>query len=369
MGIYDREYYGSGQGPGPGSGPGGRPPGLARLRFMSINTWIIVINVLVFLLDAGLGSAGFTRPVLVDAADGRSGRPVLVDKDYSLRGSGGRVTEEQARGAPIGTTLIRNVYDEESREQVGVDVYTVMYPLEAYGHFSTYNFFRLEVWRLVTFQFLHSRDNIWHLFFNMFGMFVFGGMVEQYLGRKRYAAFYLMCGIAGGLAYLILNLAGWMGLSIPGVLFNDTHTPLIGASAGVFGVIMASAFIAPNSVVQLIFPPIPLKMKWFAYGYVGLAAFNLLTGGRNAGGDAAHLGGAIAGAYFIRNSHLLRDFFDVLNDSRKQGGKKRRSQTASASQAELDRILKKVHEEGLGSLSAKEKRILTQASEREAGRG
>lgn len=72
----------------------------------------------------------------------------------------------------------------------------------------------LEVWRLVSFQFLHA--NIWHVGFNMLGLYFFGSMVEQYLGRKRYAAYYLMCGLSGGVLYLILNLVGALGIPLPG---------------------------------------------------------------------------------------------------------------------------------------------------------
>lgn len=239
--------------------------------------------------------------------------------------------------------------------------------LHDFGHFSTAKAFvdftpqggailTMEVWRFLTFQFLHA-PGIWHLAMNMFGLYVFGGMVEQFLGRKKYLAFYLVCGIFGAIAYLALNLLGLTGVRMPGVLVNDPRTPLVGASAGVFGVIMACAYIAPNTVVHLLFPPIPLKMKLFAYAYVALAAFSLLIGARNAGGQAAHLGGAIAGFFFIRNSHLLLDFFDVLGDSRKRVGPR--------SRGEIDRVLAKVSRDGLASLSDKERRVLERASRRD----
>lgn len=235
-----------------------------------------------------------------------------------------------------------------------------------HGHFSTIEaIFQLEVWRLITFQFLHANLN--HVFFNMFGLFVFGGLVEQHLGSKRYVAFYLMCGIGGGLMYLLLNLCeAVFHIPIPGN-FLDPATPLIGASAGVFGVIMACAFISPNSQVLLFFA-FPLKMKTLAYGYVALSAFSLVMGSANAGGEAAHLGGALAGFYFIRNSHLLRDFFDVTGDSRKppkpkRGRAKPRERTPKLpDQREIDRILDKVHNKGIHSLSAAEKKILKKAS-------
>ncbi|GIW74412.1 MAG: hypothetical protein KatS3mg103_0934 [Phycisphaerales bacterium] len=192
-----------------------------------------------------------------------------------------------------------------------------------WGHFSTLRaLFGLEVWRFVTFQFLHA--NLLHLAFNMIGIWFLGRLVEDQLGPKKYLAFYLVCGIFGGLMYLLLNLAGTiLGVRVPGVLLNDPATPLIGASAGVFGVVMACAYIAPNAVIQLLLPPIPMRMKTFAYGYVALTAVMLLMGSANAGGEAAHLGGAIAGFYFIRNSHLLMDFFDVFKDSRKPDRRQR----------------------------------------------
>lgn len=289
MGIYDREYIRVG--PRSTSGMGG-------LRFISFNTWLILINAAVFLVQAGLPKNWPLGPQLVDA-------------------------------------------------------------ITYYGHFSTYfGFQRLEVWRLVTFQFLHG--GLMHLFFNMFGLWVFGGMVEQYLGFRRYAAFYLVCGIFGGISYLILNLLGaGLGLKLPGVLINDLHTPLVGASAGVFGVIMACAYIAPNAVVQLVFPPVPLRLKWFAYGYVAIALFNLIAQGQNAGGDAAHIGGAIAGFFFIRNAHLLRDFFDIFGDSR-QGRRVARSRPDAG---EVDRILSKLHTDGFRSLTDAEKATLRRDTE------
>ena len=308
MGIYDRDYQRAEPSRGGFGGGGTRGGGLGRFSAWSVTMWIIVVNCAIHLLALTV----FSRP-----------------GQWSL--------------------------------------------LHEYGHFSTYEGFqRLHVWRLVTFQFLHAPDNIFHIVFNMFGMWVFGPMVEEALGRKRYLAFYLMCGIAGGLMYLILNLLGAMGVSFPGVLISDPRTPLVGASAGVFGVIMACAHIAPDARVQLLFPPIPLKMKWMAYGYVGLAAFNLFFGGHNAGGDAAHLGGAIAGFFFIRNPHHLVDFFDVFNDSRPKGSRgntsrkpKPAKKSRDTSSAEVDRILDKVNLKGIQSLTAKEKKILEKASREE----
>ena len=200
-----------------------------------------------------------------------------------------------------------------------------------------------------------------HIFFNMFGLFVFGRRVEEQLGFKRYAAFYLMCGLCGGLMYLVLSALGQAGINLPFALFASPTTPLVGASAGVFGVIMAAAYIEPNSIVQLLFPPIPLKLKWFAYGYVALALANLVVfRGQNQGGDAAHVGGAIAGAFFIRRPGLLHDFFVIFGPSKKTGTSPKAKR--SKRDKEVDRILDKINREGVGGLSAREKQLLEEAS-------
>lgn len=217
----------------------------------------------------------------------------------------------------------------------------------------------LQYWRFIGFQFLHA--NFQHLLFNMIGLFFFGPLVEQYLGGKRYLAFYLLCGIFGAVMYLILNLGGYIfGDSIPGLLFNDTATPLVGASAGVFGILLAGAFLAPN-VRVLVFFIIPMRLSTMAYALVLLALFTVIFGQNNAGGEAAHLGGAAAGWYFIRNAHHLNGFFDFLGKA-DPTSKHFALRDKGASQAEVDRILDKIHKKGLQSLSNKEKKILHDAS-------
>ena len=320
MGIYDRDYNRDDTGLGyrgrGGGGVGGGSGLFMRKPGWSVNTWIIVINIFMHILA------------------------VIVFP------------------APAGTHPMHGV------------IYNI-------GELSVYQGFqRLEVWRLITFQFLHDPSGglfSFHLILNMFGLWIFGPMVEQFLGGKKYLAFYLMCGLCGGLLFSMLPGRGNLtGCAAPGLLTNDLKMPLIGASAGVFGVIVACAYIQPNTIVQLLFPPIPMKLKWFAYGYVGLALVQLLMGSANAGGEAAHVGGAIAGYYFIRNSHHLLDFFDVFNDSRDQRNAKRaikNQQKRAKLDREVDRILAKVARDGIGSLTDAEKKTLNDASreQRHAG--
>lgn len=160
-----------------------------------------------------------------------------------------------------------------------------------------------QVWRFVTFQFLHANLN--HIFFNMLSLYFFGPMVENYLGSRRYLAFYLLCGVAGALMYIALYVAG--------ILITDPGSPMVGASAGIFGILFAAVQIAPNARVMLMFPPIPMKLRTLAWVMIGIAVYTIVSaiygrGGNNAGGEAAHLGGAALGAALIRYPKVLNVF-------------------------------------------------------------
>jgi len=379
MGIYDRDYYRDDQAGRGGRGGGGS--GLVRFQMLSVTAWLIIINVAVMVIQMGLSNAGVPVHVTNKYNPGITEAQVhtlRMSNDF-LGANGGQATAAATRR--VGNTLYRGLFDEKPGGQIvpiGSAIYWVMDPLQAYGHFSTSTgFMKLEVWRLVTFQFLHG--GFLHIFFNMFALWIFGPLVEQQLGRKRYLAFYLTCGIFGGLMYLVLNLIGSLGIPMPGALKVEIWTPLIGASAGVFGVLMACAYIAPKAIVRLLFPPIAIQMRWFVYGYFAIALYNLLAEGRNQGGDAAHVGGALAGYFFIRRPHLLRDFFDVFGDSRKGPKRKKpkpgpRSKApisgkgASENAGNVDKILDKINREGLASLTEAEKRTLAEHSRRERDR-
>jgi membrane associated rhomboid family serine protease len=171
--------------------------------------------------------------------------------------------------------------------------------LTRWGYFSVYTAFtQMQLWRILTFQFLHADTG--HIFFNMLSLYFFGPMVESWLGRKRFLAFYLICGVSGALAYL--------GLWRIGLVLGSSLSPLIGASAGIFGVLIASVVIAPNLVVRLIFPPISMRMKTLAWCFIGWAILMIATQGHNAGGEAAHLGGALVGWILSANPQWLNLF-------------------------------------------------------------
>ena len=106
------------------------------------------------------------------------------------------------------------------------------------GYFSaTKAIYQLQLWRFITFQFLHA--NTEHIVFNMISLYFFGPIVENYLGRARYLAFYLLCGASGAAMYMLLMYGHVLDLT--------PDTPLVGASAGIFGILIASARVAPNA--------------------------------------------------------------------------------------------------------------------------
>ena len=148
---------------------------------------------------------------------------------------------------------------------------------------------------------------------------MFGPMIESYLGRRRFLAFYLLCGASGAGMYMILWQLGILrGTVIPGVGDISPIVPLVGASAGIFGVLVAAAMVAPNATIMLLFPPIPMSLKTFAWVLIGIAVFTVFTSGHNAGGEAAHLGGAAMGAALMSNPRVLNIFDPATWRKRRQ---------------------------------------------------
>lgn len=380
MGLAERHYNRE------PSGFSGMPPaggsGAMNWRLWSVTTWLIVICTAVFVLDTFLPRI----PVLMDTKV----LTTFAERPDIVKGAipGPIKKFEDSNGNPISGKQPLVIKGENGKPLVVARREFVYMPfLQAHLHFSTKKgFLQIEFWRLIGFQFLHTHDTLMHLLFNMMGLFFFGPLVERELGSKRYLAFYLLCGIAGALLYTILNLGGLSVQALTGgaeqvtfLLFSDMATPLIGASAGVFGVLVAGARLAPNATVHL-FMLIPVRFGTLAWVLIGIELVMLFTGARNAGGHAAHLGGAAAGFYFIRNPHHLHDFFDVLGrvdpSSRTRRGlprgggstvsKARRSLARVTGKVgpdpdEIDRILDKVFNHGLSSLTTKEQRILEAA--------
>lgn len=204
----------------------------------------------------------------------------------------------------------------------------------------------LQVWRLITFQFLHDTHDLLHLVFNMLGIFFLGPTLERSWGSKRFLRFYLLCGLVGGLIYVLANRFGWIG-----------GMYLIGASGGVLGLLVACAILFPHFVVFLFIFPVPIRFA--AILFTILYLLNVIRGGVNAGGDICHLGGMATGFLWV----MGRPYLAGRRQQKQQGAFERKRQQQAAEQYEVDRILAKVHEKGIHSLSRREKQILQRATE------
>jgi len=223
-----------------------------------------------------------------------------------------------------------------------------------------------QAWRFVGYGLLHV--NLTHLVFNMVGLWVFGAIVEQAFGRLRFFALFTLSVVIGALLYFLLNVGGLAVLGatdkvfvVPGLLFNNPYLPLIGASAGVYGVILAAAWLRPDEDIYLFFV-FPVPLRYFALAIIAIAVITLLQHGQNAGGEAAHLGGAIAGWWIAQRPHLLDDFFPFFHRFDGRRAPRPAKSKPAVSEAEVDRILDKVREQGLGSLTERERDTLRNAT-------
>ena len=220
----------------------------------------------------------------------------------------------------------------------------------------------LQLWRWVTYQFLHA--GFFHLAFNMIALYFFGPLLEAWWGHRRYLAFFLICGSCGAFFYTLLAF-------VPDLLRVDPNTPLMGASGSLFGILVGCAVLYPRHRVMLLFPPIPMTMRTLAMIILGIATFSLLAGSPNAGGEAAHLGGGILGFVLIKNPRFLgfaerigTGWFKQVPLRRSQHKAQQQRHFTDSEQAKVDLILDKVREHGMHSLTNREKRTLKHATDR-----
>jgi membrane associated rhomboid family serine protease len=165
-----------------------------------------------------------------------------------------------------------------------------------WGEFSADQaFHHLQLWRLITCSFLHASPE--HLGFNMIALWAFGPFVETVLRPRRYLAFYLFCGLGGILGYLLLWRLQFLDVT--------SQTALVGASANIFGVMIAGARLSPNRIIRLMWPPVQLRLITLGWILIGLAVLKIASRSDNAGGEAAHLGGAFVGYVLIKNLHVF----------------------------------------------------------------
>jgi membrane associated rhomboid family serine protease len=230
--------------------------------------------------------------------------------------------------------------------------------LDLWGAYTTAGMAQWQVWRLFTYQFLHA--DVGHVLFNMLSLFFFGPLIERWWGSRRFLAFYLISGMSGAIVFTALRA---MGVVEGGWL--------VGASGSIFGILAAAALLFPQMPAMIYF--IPMKMRTMALVLLGIAAWMIISGGKNAGGEAAHLGGAVMGLALVKLPWLLNwaelgggrsPVARIAQAVQHQRDQRHRQQDDNL-EAEVDRILIKVKAQGLHSLTEKEKKTLQKATERQ----
>lgn len=250
---------------------------------------------------------------------------------------------------------------------VNLVVFVLMEIFKAYntGAFiKTFEYFALSndgvghgyLWQFLSFQFMHGGR--WHFVGNMLALFFLGRMVESLVGGKRFLMLYIASGLMGGVFQTVL------GLIFPNVF----GLPVVGASAGVCGLLAALAALMPETEM-LVFFVFPVKIKYIALVGAIVAAFYVLVPAEPGVAHAAHLGGMVFGWLFVRKI-LQGDwsrFASALRRSEKKPSPRSKSEPAASKnnpevlEGEVDAVLDKISAQGMKSLTAREREILESA--------
>jgi len=181
--------------------------------------------------------------------------------------------------------------------------------------------------QLVTHMFMHG--NFVHLLFNMYALFIFGQVLEQVWGPKRFFIYYMVCGLGAAFVHetvILLQYEKIMSVissnQLEIVLNEGTelfknrqvftneqmrdlqlilNTPTVGASGAVFGILLAFGMLFPNTQLMLLFPPIPIRAKYFVIGYGAIELYLAFTRPGSNIAHAAHLGGMLFGYLLIKH--------------------------------------------------------------------
>lgn len=246
---------------------------------------------------------------------------------------------------------------------------------KAYGQFPVLYYFGLSgrgishgfVWQLLTFQFLHFDG--WHFVLNMFGLYIFGRVVEETIGRKNFFLLYLGSGVVGGVLQLLLGL----------VSPTQFGAPVVGASAGVLGLVAAFALLNPDREILLFFV-LPIRARHFLWIAGGISVFYILVPADPGIAHGAHLGGLLGGMAYVkwilqspaafqnwqpfrarRARDLVRMRFPKAASWQKPEPPENLEITTDFISREVDPILDKISAHGMQSLTPRERKVLEAA--------
>jgi membrane associated rhomboid family serine protease len=233
--------------------------------------------------------------------------------------------------------------------------------------------FLYRPWTIITYQFVHSLKDILHIAFNMLNLYWFGRIVADLIGSRRLLSLYLLGGISAGIFYLLIFNIGVDYLNIP-----QGDGDLIGASGAVFAIIVGAATLSPEYTVSIFFTW-QVKIVYIAAAIIFISFLG--TVGGNAGGNFAHLGGALFGYIYIKLLRRGTDlgkpflaFFDWISGlfkkrspikiSYRNNSGTFTSTNTTPNQKEIDEILDKISRSGYTSLTKEEQQKLFKASQK-----
>lgn len=182
------------------------------------------------------------------------------------------------------------------KDEFMLENFALFYPTSPFFHW----------WQPLTHMFMHG--GFWHLFFNMYTLFIFGSVLERVWGTKKFLLFYFVTGLGAALIHTgveWIQMQSYISAAAEGSLDAMKHihnlkmTPTVGASGAIYGVLMGYAMLYPDSVLTLIFPPISMKAKWFVLIFAAIELFSGVTGSGAGIAHFAHLGGLIFGFILI----------------------------------------------------------------------
>lgn len=191
-----------------------------------------------------------------------------------------------------------------------ISSFALFYPSSKYFHW----------WQVVTHMFMHG--SFWHIFFNMYTLFIFGVVVERMIGEKKFLIFYFTCGLGAAALHLgveYLQAHSFMASVAEGSqaaaqsYIQLKSTPTVGASGAIYGVLIGYAMLFPESKLTLIFPPVTLSAKWMVIIFAAIEVFTGVTGTADGVAHFAHLGGMIFGWALIKYWKNKGTLFDREN--------------------------------------------------------
>lgn len=206
----------------------------------------------------------------------------------------------------------------------------------------------VPIWQVFTYGFLHSTVAPSHILWNMLGLFFFGTALESAFGSRRFACFYVLGIVLPGIAQLVFSLA------------TGESTPVVGASGAILALVVGLATLQPHALVYFIL--IPLKLWVLASIYVALDLVGLAQSSGNVA-HFVHLVGAAFGFVVIKTGWIWIDPAEKLRRRRET----KVVENAQNDEEKLDQLLERIHREGIGSLSEREKEFLKRMSSRKTG--